>query len=185
MLRLVESAEGSVTVQTVWAAPVLHTTYSPPVYYDGYLFGMSRPAALACVEADTGQIRWRSREPGDGFVALAGSDLVVLTKDRTLHVAPASPDGWKERARIELFSDLAWTPPSVAAGAVFARSLGEIARVEWTSTAATAESAAISPDSVGSPAFARFLAEVTRTTDKSAVVDRLLARAPTGPLVES
>jgi enterochelin esterase-like enzyme len=185
MLRLAESAEGRVTVQTIWTAPVLHATYSPPVYHDGHLFGMSGRAALACVEAATGQIRWRSREPGDGFVALVGGDLVVLTKDRTLHVAPASPEGWKERARIELFSDMAWTPPSVAAGAVFARSLGELARVDWTSAAARTESAAVSRDPVGSPTFARFLDEVERATDKSAVVDRLLARAPTGPLVES
>jgi len=110
---------------------------------------------------------------------------VVLTKDRTLHLAPASPEGWKERARIQLFSDIAWTPPSVAAGAVFARSLGELARVDWTSGAVRTESAEISRDSVGSPTFARFLAEVEVATDKSAVVDRLLARAPTGPLVES
>jgi enterochelin esterase-like enzyme/outer membrane protein assembly factor BamB len=184
MLRLVESAEGSVTVQTVWTAPVLHTTYSPPVYHDGYLFGMNGRAALACVDAATGQIRWRSREPGDGFVALAGGDLVVLTKDRTLHVGPASPEGWKERARIEVFSDITWTPPSVAAGGVFARSLGEIVRVDWTSTA-HAESAAISRESIGSPAFARFLDEVEGATDKSAVVDRLLASALGGPLVEN
>ncbi|MET0214817.1 MAG: PQQ-binding-like beta-propeller repeat protein [Vicinamibacterales bacterium] len=185
MLRLAESAEGSITVQAMWTAPVLHTTYSPPVFHDGYLFGMSGRAALACVEAATGQIRWRSRQPGDGFLALVGNDLVVLTKDRTLHIAPASPEGWKERARIELFSDIAWTPPSVAAGGVFARSLGELARVDWTSAAVGSESAAISRESVASPTFARFLTEVEGVTDKSAVVDRLLASAPTGPLVES
>ena len=185
MLRFDESADAAVTVQTVWTAPVLHTTYSPPVYHDGYLYGMNGRATLACIDAATGQIRWRSREPGDGFVALAGGDLVVLTKDRTLHVAAASPAGWKERARIELFSDLAWTPPSVAAGAVFARSLGELARVNWTSAAVPTESAAISRATVGSPTFARFLADVEAAKDKAAVVDRLLALTPTGPLVES
>jgi enterochelin esterase-like enzyme/outer membrane protein assembly factor BamB len=185
MLRLAESADGAVTVQTLWTAPVLHTTYSPPVYYDGFLYGMNGRATLACVDAATGQIRWRSREPGDGFVALAGGDLVVLTKDRTLHVAPASPHSWQERARIDLFSDLAWTPPSVAAGAVFARSLGELARVNWASAATPAASTAIARESIGSPRFGRFLHEIERATDKSATVDRLLADAPNGPLVES
>jgi enterochelin esterase-like enzyme/outer membrane protein assembly factor BamB len=185
MLRLAESGGGAVTVQTVWTAPVLHTTYSPPVYHDGHLYGMNGRAVLACVDAATGEIRWRSREPGDGFTALVGSDLVVLTKDRTLHVAPASPQAWKERARIELFSDLAWTPPSIAADAVFARSLGELARVDWQPAAASAESVAIPRHSVASPIFARFLADVGGAADKAAVVDRLLASAPTGPLVES
>jgi len=54
MLRLVESAEGGVTVQTLWTAPVLHTTYSPPVYHDGYLFGMN------------GRRRWRAWRPLQG-----------------------------------------------------------------------------------------------------------------------
>jgi enterochelin esterase-like enzyme/outer membrane protein assembly factor BamB len=180
MFALSESPDGAVAVKTLWQAPVLRTTYSIPVYKDGHLYGMNGRTVFTCVDAATGEMKWRSREPGDGFPTLVGDDIVFLTKARTLHVGPASPTGWAERARLDLFQDLVWTAPSVAGGAVFARSQGELARVEWRTAAAPAAAAG----SAASPTLARFLDEVGRATDKAAVVDRFLAGAANGPLVD-
>jgi enterochelin esterase-like enzyme/outer membrane protein assembly factor BamB len=182
MFRLVESADGTVSVQTLWTAPVLRTTYVVPVYHDGHLYGMTGRTVFTCVDAQTGEARWRSREPGDGFPTLVGGDIVFLTKERTLHVGPASPAGWKERARLELFEDLVWTAPSVAGGSVFARSQGELARVDWKA----APAAAAAPAAVTARALADLLAAVERAPgpEKTAVVDRFLAAAPEGPLLE-
>ncbi len=181
MLKITPKADGAATVETLWTKPVLRSTYSIPVYHDGFLYGVNGRAVLTCVDAATGEQRWRSREPGDGFLLRVGSDLVVVTKDRTLHVAPASPEGWKERARLELFQDLVWTPPSFADGAVFARSQGEIGRVEWRATDSKVASAG---PRAGAGRFARFLDEVAAAPDKGPVVDRFLAEAPSFPLVE-
>jgi outer membrane protein assembly factor BamB/enterochelin esterase-like enzyme len=181
MLRIQPKADGSFAAEVLWKAPVLRTTYSIPVYHEGHLYGLNGRTVLTCVDAATGEMRWRSREPGDGFLLRVGGDLVVLTKERTLHVGPASPEGWKERARIELFRDVVWTPPSFAGGAVFARSQGEIARVEWRGAAAAA------PPKLDLPPgsrFARFLAEVEAATDKSAAVDRFLESITSYPLRE-
>jgi enterochelin esterase-like enzyme/outer membrane protein assembly factor BamB len=186
MLRLRTGADGRTAVETLWKAPVLHTTYVVPVYHDGYLYGMNGRSLLTCVDAATGEVRWRSREPGDGFPMLVGDDLVILTKEKSLHVGPASPDGWKERARLDLFHDLVWSPPSFADGAVFARSQGEIARVDWGGPAAGPSTAPKTATAVASAstAFTRLLTEVEAATDKTAVVDRFLASIPQGPLVE-
>jgi outer membrane protein assembly factor BamB len=186
MLRLRTGADGRVSVETLWSAPVLHTTYVVPVYHDGFLYGMNGRSLLTCVDAATGEVRWRSREPGDGFPLLVGDDLVILTKEKSLHVGPASPDGWQERARLDLFHDLVWSPPSFADGAVFARSQGEIARVDWGGPAAgpgAPKSAAMVVAPASTP-FARRLAEVEAAPDKAAAVDRWLASLPPGPLVE-
>jgi outer membrane protein assembly factor BamB len=184
MLRLVSGDGGGIRVETLWTAPVLRSTFVIPVYRDGFLYGMSGRVTLTCVDAATGALRWRSREPGDGFPLLVGDDLVVLTKERTLHVAKASPEGWTERARLELFRDFVWSPPGFADGAVFARSQGEIARVEWrTPDKASAGPIATAPVPV-SKRFARFLDELRTVADKPAAVDRFLASIPPGPLVE-
>ena len=183
MVKVVPKSAGSFAVETLWKKPVLRNTYVLPVYHDGFLYGLNGRTALTCVDAATGEQRWRSREPGDGFPLLVGSDLVVVTKDRTLHVGPASPEGWKERARLELFKDLVWTAPSFADGAVFARSHGEIARVEWRASAPVA-AAASSGTAVPGPRFARLLDEVAGSSDKAAVVDRFLADVPSFPLLE-
>jgi enterochelin esterase-like enzyme/outer membrane protein assembly factor BamB len=193
MLRLSMGADGRTVVDTLWTAPVLRATYSVPVYHHGFLYGMSGRATLACVDAATGEVRWRSREPGDGFPMLVGDDLVVLTKEGTLHVAKASPEGWTEHARLELFRDLVWSPPSFAEGSIFARSQGEIARVDWRalhgrgsgpSPPGAASAAHVDAPSPRSARFARFLAEVAGARDKPLVVDRFLAENARLPLVE-
>jgi enterochelin esterase-like enzyme/outer membrane protein assembly factor BamB len=187
MLRLVPRPDGGATVETLWTAPVLRTTYVVPVYHGGFLYGMSGRSTLTCVDAGTGEVRWRSREPGDGFPLVVGDDLVILTKEKSLHVGPASPEGWKERARLDLFHDLVWSSPGFAEGAVFARSQGELVRVDWRRPEAAPGAAAPPATATRVPVSGRlssFLAELDAAADKSATVDRFLASLPAGPLVE-
>jgi outer membrane protein assembly factor BamB/enterochelin esterase-like enzyme len=183
MLRLVPEGDG-LRVETLWSAPVLRGTYLIPVYHAGFLYGMSGRITLTCVDAATGALRWRSREPGDGFPLLVGDDLVVLTKERTLHVAKASPEGWAERARIELFKDVVWSPPGFAEGAVFAHSQGELARVEWRVPEGKSEAPAAAAPRPASMRLRHFLDELSAAQDKPAAVDRFLASISPGPLVD-
>ena len=174
MYRLAEDAEGRISPQTLWTAPVLRQTYASPVYHDGHLYGMNGRTVFTCVDAETGEMKWRAREPGDGFSTLVGDQIVFVTKAHTLHVGPASPQGWTERARLELFPEhLSWTAPTVAGDSVFARSLGELVRVDWKSEPAARRRRGAA--AVASPTLARFLEEVERAPDKAAAVDRFLA----------
>ncbi len=183
MYRLVEAADGRISLETLWTAPVLRQTYAVPVYHDGHLYGMNGRTVLTCVDAETGEMKWRSREPGDGFPTLVGDQIVFVTKTHTLHVGPASPQGWKERAHLELFDDLSWTAPSVAGDSVFARGLGELVRVDWKTEPASTTATPARP-AVASPTLARFLEELEGAPDKAAVVDRFLAGVGGGPLID-
>ena len=80
------------SVETLWTSKGFRTSYSRPVYHRGCFFGYAG-AFLACVDAATGESSWRSRAPGDGFLALVDGRLVVQTKTGSLHVAEASPRG--------------------------------------------------------------------------------------------
>ena len=181
MYRLGEGSDGAITIETLWKAPVLRQTYGVPVYHQGHLYGMNGRTVFTCVDAATGELKWRTREPGDGWPTLVGDRIVFVTKERTLHVGPASPGGWKESARLDLFADMSWTAPSVAGDSVFARSLGEIVRVDWKEQPAAG--AAARP-AVSSPTLARFLDEIGRAPDKAKTVDAFLALAKDGPLVD-
>ncbi|MEO5896445.1 MAG: PQQ-binding-like beta-propeller repeat protein [Vicinamibacterales bacterium] len=183
MFRLTEQTDGKITVDALWTAPVMRQTYVVPVYYDGHLYGMNGRTVLTCVDAATGDVKWRSREPGDGFPTLVGDRIVFVTKTHTLHVGPASPLRWSEHGRLQLFDDLVWTAPTVVGNSVFARSLGEMARVDWTAAVTTTVDPA--RPTVASPTFARFLEELDRADDKGAAVDRFLASVKDGPLVDA
>ena len=183
MYRLSEAAGGGVSVETLWTAPVLRQTYAVPVYHDGYLYGMNGRTVFTCVDAETGAMQWRTREPGDGFLTLVGDQIVFATKAHTLHVGPASPEGWNERARLQLFDDLSWTAPAIVGDSVFARSLGELARVDWK-TATPSTTAAPAGPAIASPTLARFLEQLDRAPDKTSAVDRFLAGVGSGPLID-
>ena len=172
-----------VTGRQVWEERTIRNSYNVAVYHEGYLYAYSS-RFLTCVDAATGEAMWKSRPPGDGFLILVDGYLIIQTKDGSLHVAEASPTGYHEVARLDLFDDLAWTPPSFADGSIFVRSLGELARVdirsgaEMRTTDADAEA-----DPVGG-GFEAFLKEVEAATRKSEVVDRFFAAQSEFPLIE-
>lgn len=107
----------------------LTKSYSPPARAADQVLGYTA-RFLSAVDSESGELLWRSRDPGDGFPTVVGDQLAVLTKTGALTLGPAGADGWQETTRLDLFEDLAWTSPSYADGALYLRSLGEIARVD-------------------------------------------------------
>ena len=183
LIKLVSTADGKMNAENVWTAGVFKNTYSVPVYHDGYFYGHNG-RILTCVDAATGELKWRSRAPGDGFLIVVDGHLVVQTKAGSLHVAKASPEGWVEKSMLELFPASSWTAPSFADGAVFARSQGEIARIEWKSQV----NATVTPAAIGSVStasgFASFLTRLDSAPDKKIAVDEFLASVKSYPLIE-
>jgi outer membrane protein assembly factor BamB len=143
----------------------LTRSYSPPAVSGERVYGFTA-RFLSAVDPATGEILWRSRVPGDGFVIAVDDQLAVLTKIGGLHLGAASPEGWSETAGIELFEDLAWTPPSYADGAFYLRSLGEIARVDLVRT---------EPRRTAGIEVPAILARVAEADDPGAAADELLA----------
>src|SRR4029078_4865968 len=92
---------------------------------------------------------------------------------------------WKEISKVEPFKKIAWTPPSFGSGAVFTRSHGEIARLDWGSTSIASTGPAASAVSAEEKTrFNEFLAEVEKSKDKTAVVDQFWASIKSFPLIE-
>jgi enterochelin esterase family protein len=113
---------------------------------------------------------------------------MVLTKDGTLHIARATPDGWDELVGVPIFDELTWTPPSVAYGDVFARSRSEIVRIDLNGagTRAVAESdlkVARSLDP-GDGEFGRFLRALEGADDPGALIDAFLQEPRDYPIRE-
>ncbi len=171
-----------VSTKTIWDEGSMRGSYNVPVYHDGHIYGMSG-RILTCVDAKTGRRVWRSRAPGDGFTALVDGWLLILTKRGGIHLAPAIPDGYAEQASLKVFDDLAWSPPSFADGRIYARSLGEMVRVDIHAGRGAAIVKSAGPAAKDS-SFAQFLAEVDKADDKGAVVDRFMNSGKSFPLIE-
>ena len=182
MLGVSRSKDGW-DVAPLWTTNSLKQSYVVPVYHDGRLYGMSN-RILVCLDASDGGVVWRSREPGDGFPILVGDLLVMVTKPGSIHVAPASKDGWNEVASITPFDEHSWSEPAYAGGHLYARSMARLVRI---APARTDEG----DDGDGGPAirssFDRFLDKVARTDagTRPGMIEHYLAQQSSFPIVDA
>lgn len=177
-----------VAVERVWSNRAIRNSYSVAVQHEGFLYAYSA-RSLVCVDAATGELRWRSRRPGDGFVTLMGDKLLIVTKDGTLHVVRATPDGYDELASATVFDELTWAIPTVAYGDVFARSRKELVRLDLDGgrgapTAAQARFHVARSLDPGGDEFARFVRAVKLAADPAPLIDALFTAHPQLPLIE-
>ena len=178
----VQPGEEGATVEPLWEGRTIRNSFNIAVYHQDHLFTYSS-RFLTAVDAATGEARWRSRQPGDGFLTLVDGKLVILTKTGSVHVAEASTESYQELAGLQVFDDIAWTAPSFVDGSVFVRSMGELARVDLRTAKANEEVRLA--ENLDSP-FGRFLDAVNQAESdgKNALVDKFFASQKTFPVVE-
>lgn len=101
--RAVGTAGGDWTAELVWTSANLGNTYAVPVRHGDHLYGFNR-RFLSCVELASGKTVWKSRQPGGHALTLAGDTLWIVSPDGELVVASASPEGYRERGRVDTFA---------------------------------------------------------------------------------
>jgi len=97
------------------------------VYYNGYIYGYDI-AALRCISAETGEVKWTKRGFGKGSFIIVDDKLVVLSDKGKLAIAKAGPEAYLEFGSIQAIDgSRAWTAPSFSGGKIYVRNLTEIA----------------------------------------------------------
>ncbi|MDJ0835854.1 MAG: PQQ-binding-like beta-propeller repeat protein [Acidobacteriota bacterium] len=163
-----------------WSTRAAKNSYTVPVYHDGYLYAYST-RIFTCIDPETGEAQWKSRQPGDGFLAVADDHLVVATKSGALSVGKASPDGYQEKARLQVFDKVAWTLPAISGNSIYVRGFDSLARVDVTDRATAVVETRVKP--TGS-VIAELLKKVEGASDKQAVVDDFIKAQKSFPLIE-
>jgi len=178
MLQVVRNGE-EWEVSELWSNGSLAKSYVQPVYHDGAIYGMNN-RIFTCIDATTGEIAWRSREPGDGFPIVVGDHLVMMTKAGSLHVIDASPAAYQEVASLELFEENSWSEPAFAGGYLFARSMTQLARIDPGAIEDTNDKPNVW---FAGTVLGRFLSGLEGQADKAAAIDAFLAAHPDNPIV--
>ena len=177
------STNGTYAAEEVWRTRHIKGTYIYVVYHDGHLFGYNG-RILTCLDAESGDRVWRSREPGDGLPIVIDGHLVIITKTGELAVAQASADEYSESARLNLFDDIVWSPVSLANGRLYARGMSEIACVDIVGDTLASSSTAVVAGIVPDSHFAHFVEEVARSDAKTQLIDRFISEQQTFPVTE-
>ena len=100
--------------------------FSSCVFHEGYIYGY-HVAAVRCISAETGEVRWTKRGFGKGSLILVDDKLLILSDKGKLAVVETNPDAYTELTTVQAIEGKSWTAPSYMNGKVFVRNLTEMA----------------------------------------------------------
>lgn len=127
-VRVVQEGE-SLRVVEEWANRRMQLFHTTAVASDEWVYGSSgvtSPAFLTAIDADTGDIAWKIRGFAKANVVAAGDRLLILDEDGRLALASPTPEGLDFEAETQLFDGIAWTAPTLVGSTLYARNLQEI-----------------------------------------------------------
>ena len=113
---------GTVKASELYFSKEMMNHYSTSVLVDGTVYGYSN-AILTAMNLETGQVAWRDRSVGKGWVTYANGMLYLLSEDGVVGLAEATPAGYKERSRFQIprGSYPTWVPPTISGGKLYLR----------------------------------------------------------------
>lgn len=120
--RCLDEATGRV----VWRTNILENQFASTVLYEGFLYGLDE-SILACLDAATGELKWKGGRYGYGQVMLASGHLIVLGEQGDLALVRATPERHDEIARFPMLEGKTWNYPAMADGYLLIRNINEMA----------------------------------------------------------
>jgi outer membrane protein assembly factor BamB len=125
VLELTPSGDG-LSVREVWRNIRMKNQFTSSVLHEGYIYGLDE-SILACVDAATGDLKWKGGRYGYGQLVLASGHLIVLTEDGNVALVQATPERHVEKVRFPVLEGKTWNHPAMAGGFLLVRNLAEMA----------------------------------------------------------
>ena len=122
----IRKVDSGLSASELWRTNRMKNKFGSSVFHRGHIYGLDE-SILACLNAETGQLVWKSGRYGYGQLLLADAHLVVLTEQGELVLVKATPDGHEELARFAAIGGKTWNTPTIAAGRLFVRNTTEMA----------------------------------------------------------
>jgi outer membrane protein assembly factor BamB len=104
----------------------MKNTFTTSVHHDGFIYGLDE-GILACLDAASGELKWKAGRYGEGQVLLASGHLVITTDDGEVVLVRATPAGHQEVARTPAVEGRTWNHPALADGILLVRNAEQMA----------------------------------------------------------
>lgn len=122
----VTAENGRFGTRLIWENTRLKNRFSSSVEHDGHVYGLDENI-LTCLDAQTGETKWKGGRYGHGQFVLASGHLVLLTEEGDLVLVRATPDRHEEVARFSVLEGKTWNHPAMDDGRLLVRNLAEMA----------------------------------------------------------
>jgi hypothetical protein len=110
----------------LWRNKNLKAKFSSGVFYQGFIYGLDEDI-LVCLDAQTGERKWKDGRYGYGQLLLASGHLVVLCANGDLALVKASPERLIEVAHFPALNGKTWNAPAIGDGRLVIRNGAEMA----------------------------------------------------------
>lgn len=115
-------------VREVWRSRAFTNSLAIPIRIGDRFYGFTR-GILTAVDAATGEIAWRSREPGGQALTRIDDKFAIVSPDGELVIAAGDPTGYREITRVAALDAGNTHAPSFHDGTFFVRNLERMAAV--------------------------------------------------------
>jgi outer membrane protein assembly factor BamB len=115
----------SLAVREVWRTHRMKNDFSTSVHHDGFIYGLDQ-GILACIDAASGELKWKGGRYGNGQVLLASGHLVITTDEGEVVLVQATPAGHQEVARISAVEGRTWNHPALVDGFLLVRNAAQM-----------------------------------------------------------
>jgi outer membrane protein assembly factor BamB len=113
------------------AKPIWHNTrlknkFTSSVFWHGFVYGLDEDI-LVCLDAQTGERKWKDGRYGYGQLVVADGYLIVLSGEGQLALVKASPDHYEELAHFQAIDGKTWNHPALFGGKILVRNAVQMA----------------------------------------------------------
>lgn len=110
----------------VWRNKSMKNKFTSSVFWQNHIYGLDEDM-LTCLDAATGQRKWKDGRYGYGQLLLASGYLVILCGDGDLAFVKADPESRQEFLRIRAIEGKTWNHPAIEYGKLLVRNAVEMA----------------------------------------------------------
>jgi outer membrane protein assembly factor BamB len=129
MFRVRWDGAGGAAADPLWESRGLKAKFTTVVHRDGFLYGLD-DGILVCLDAETGERRWKRGRHGHGQILLVDDLLVVSGEDGSVALVEADPEAWRELGRFAAIEGKTWNHPALAGPLLLVRNAREAACYE-------------------------------------------------------
>ncbi len=121
----IKGKSGKLDVETVWRNKKMKNHFNTSVLHDNHLFGFDN-AIFKCIDAATGEEKWKTRGFQKGSLLFVDGHLIVLGERGRLALVEVDPSEYKEKASAQILKGKCWTMPTLAGGKLYLRNQKEM-----------------------------------------------------------
>jgi outer membrane protein assembly factor BamB len=118
--------KGAFSVREVWRNNRMKNRFTSSVLHEGHIYGLDE-SILTCLDAKTGEVKWKGGRYGYGQIVLASGHIIVLAENGDLALVRATPARHDEIARFGVLEGKTWNHPALAEGYLLVRNLQQMA----------------------------------------------------------